>query len=509
MRHDTLVGLSYYSSANTPRVIVVVFNPLHRSICGRLLESYSTPVRALHVRISSSSFACQAERNNWCPERNAEGLRGTWPKFHNTTPRRFGGKTPYWTTSRTMPEYPYADNMYSSLDDSDVEDRDELYSVAAGLGLGDSSSYRPGGPTGQQQPQQHQHDQHQHTAEEEEALSPSDGYFGRSQPQFEESTPSAYPSDSYTSFQSQRQHRDQVPLNTSTPASIPRSSQVPHVPNVWVSDPSLSQESTDKANEAQQERSQYENNRRLAAADQHHLDPATPDHSSLTSPTAGASPGASNVLSPSLLPNSPQPATATRSAATASYVSSPRTAAHRYTPSNTSSSAAGPYHPRRTYSERSSLFSEAPPAYTPSPTSPTSNASGGTSNNYQTFSPTSRTAPGFSTMGRLSESESHGLLAGQNYNAIPQSMGGELDPNDDGHFEYPRPSGWRDRLRQFSWRRHWKLVLLGIVLTFVTLGFLVSSFLGVKNEVSCFLGRCCGRLYVTLSFLAISCGTYT
>lgn len=86
-------------------------------------------------------------------------------------------------------------------------------------------------------------------------------------------------------------------------------------------------------------------------------------------------------------------------------------------------------------------------------------------------------------MGRASESEGHGLLAGQTYQAIPQSMGG--DPDENGHFTYPRPTAWRGRLRAFSWRRHWKLVVLALVLTFVTVGFLVSSVLGVKNEVSC------------------------
>lgn len=365
-----------------------------------------------------------------------------------------------------MPEYPYSDTMYSGLDDSDVEDPDELYTTAAGLGLGDSS-YRP----------QHSHQ----PSEEEAALSPSDGYFGRSEPQSREPATTAYPSDTYTPSHAQRQHRHQVPTNTVTSASVPRSSQVPHVPNVWVSDPSLEQGSTDKAREAQEERDQYQNRRLSDTADQDHLGAAI-GTSSLSSPAAGAS----NIHSPFSLLNPQQPATSRRHTA-ASASSSPSTAAHRYTPSNASSSAAGQHHPRRIYSERSSLFGDAPPAYTPSPTSPTSNSSGGTfNNNYQTFSSTSPRAPGTSIMGRLSESESHGLLAGQTYNAIPQSMGGELDPNDDGHFEYPRPSGWRDRLREFSWSKHWKLVLLGILLAFVTLGFLMSSFLGVKNEASHF-----------------------
>lgn len=366
-----------------------------------------------------------------------------------------------------MPEHPYySDNIYSAGNDTDVEDSsDELYTVAAGLGLGDSS-YRPGGPP---QPQQQQHQQ----PNEEEILSPSDGYFGRSASQPGESATSAYPSDHYTAPHSQRQYHDEVPFNAAISASVPRSAQVPHVPNVWVSDPSLEQGSIDKAREAQEEQDQYQNSRQLygVATDQHQSDSVI--GTSLLSSPAAAAAGASNL-----------PATSRRYTA-ASPPSSSSAATHRYTPSNTSSSAApGPYYSRRIYSERSSLFGDAPPAYTPSPTSPTSNTSGGPFNNYQTFSPTTPAAPGTSIMGRLSESESHGLLAGQTYNAIPQSMGGELDPNDDGHFEYPRPSGWRDRLRQFDWRKNWKLVLLGIVLLLITLGFLVSTIKGAKNEVS-------------------------
>lgn len=401
-----------------------------------------------------------------------------------------------------MPVYPYSDNMYSSLDDpSDAEDPDDLYTVAAGLGPGESSSTPGGvGTPAQYHPRVH----------EEEALSPSDGYFGRSGPLPEGSDPTAYylRDPHHTSFQSQRQHRNQVLFDTPTPASsVPRSPQVPHVPNVWVSDPSLEQGSTDKAREAQQEeRNQYLNAGPFAAPDQHRLGPTLGISGfSSTTPAAGAS---NNIPSPFSLLNPQQPDSA-RGFTTAHPSSSPSAATHRYTPSNTSSSAAGPQHSRRGYSERSSLFGEAPPAYTPSPTSSTSNASGGSLNNYQTFSPTSPTAPGTGAMGRLSESESHGLLAGQNYHAIPQNMGGELDPNDDGHFEYPRPSGWRDRLRQFSWRQHWKLVLLGIVLTFVTLGFLVSSFSGVKNEVSCSWGPSVMVAYTSPSALSISCVTHT
>lgn len=382
-----------------------------------------------------------------------------------------------------MPEYPYSDDMYSALDDSNVEEEpDQLYNVAAGLGLGDSS-YRPGGP-----PQQQSSEEEEEEDEEEEAaLSPSDGYFGRSDPPSGRLSTTAYPSGSTdTAFNSQRQHlHEEAPFNRSTSASVPRSSQVPHVPNIWVSDPSLEQGSIDKAREAQEERDQYQNRHLYnTSAYQHRADPNL-GSSSLSSPAAT---GASSNTSPLRNPHFPAAAATGRLTAASPSSSSPSVAAHRYTPSHSSFSTAGrPHYPQRIYSERSSLFGDAPPAYTPSPTSPTSNTRSGTPHhhNYQTFSPTSPTAPGTSSnMGRLSESESHGLLAGQTYNAIPQSMSGDLDPNDDGHFEYPRPTSWKDRVRQFKWRKNWKLVLLGAVLTLITLILLVRSTRGSKEEVS-------------------------
>lgn len=404
-----------------------------------------------------------------------------------------------------MPEYPYSDDMYSALDDSNVEEEpDELYNVAAGLGLGDSS-YRPGGPPEQQSSEEEEEEQ-------EQALSPSDGYFGRSDPPSGRPSTSAYPSGSTnTAFNSQRRHHHEGPFinrPTSTSASVPRSSQVPHVPNIWVSDPSLEQGSIDKAREAQEEHDQYQNRHLYnTTAYQHRADPNL-GSSSLSSPAAAAaSGGASSNTSP--LRNSHLPAAAAtgRLIPASPSSSSPSVAAHRYTPSHSSFSTAGrPHYPQRIYSERSSLFGDAPPAYTPSPTSPTSNTSSGTPHhhhhhhNYQTFSPTSPTAPGTSSnMGRMSESESHGLLAGQTYNAIPQSMGGDLDPNDDGHFEYPRPTTWKDRVRQFKWRKNWKLVLLGAVLTLITLILLVRSVQGPKEEVSFAYGPPILVAYTSLS----------
>ena len=86
-------------------------------------------------------------------------------------------------------------------------------------------------------------------------------------------------------------------------------------------------------------------------------------------------------------------------------------------------------------------------------------------------------------MGRISESESRGLLASHEYQSIPQDMGGQADDD----YTYTRTGNWRDRVRSRVSSldgRTCKLVALGVVLLFVTAGFLVSSFIGVKDEVS-------------------------
>lgn len=401
-----------------------------------------------------------------------------------------------------MPEIPYSDAMYSSLDDSEDE---ALYAAHAGLGLGDSS-YVPGGMGGGRPRREGE--------EEEVILSPSDGYFGRSG-----SAPA-----------------QDVLDGTSSPTSIlAASSQVAHVPNVWVSDPSLEQGSTadSKAREARGE--PWEQNRsldtRLNPASGRHFQQqqqyipststSTSTSNSNSTPRDGSS-SAFSLLNPQPLP--PQPPTSAAgvpSSSSSTTTTTPSYRAQRHTPlllsSSSTSAAAGPSRPRRSatiYSERSSLFSEAPPAYTPSPTSPTSASSSYNSNNndnnYQTFTPAGTSynntnhyyynnnnhhphslhSPHNNTnMGRASESESHGLLAGQTYQSIPESMGGE--PEDDGHFTYPQPTGWRDRIANLTWRKQWKLVLLGLVLAFVTVGFLVSSVSGLRRQVSClgsFLG---------------------
>lgn len=471
-----------------------------------------------------------------------------------------------------MPELPYSGGTHGGVDDSDG---DSLYAAHAGLGLGDSS-YVPGG-MGQEhhheqqpvQPLQLQQQQRTPDEEEEVILSPSDGYFGRSGSASDDLEFSIDPSHGFMArfpLDDEGEEYDEeeeasasghVHPHMPSSASLPASSRGPHVPNVWVSDPSLEQGSTaeGKAREAREERAA---NRRLSAAAEeqedhrrpnnysspnpaalgqthqryhHHHPPST---STLSSPAWASRRSSSPFSSPSnphtLQTNHQQhqqhtsiprtwtaaragsgyPTTAASgTSASASTTTAPPYRGHRYAPTSSSSaSLAGPSYittpllsrPRRSdtaYSERSSLFSEAPPAYTPSPTSPTSTSS---PYQYQSITPigsnytnSHRSLPAShygGNMGRLSESESHGLLAGQTYQSIPESMVGEAAADDDGHFTYPQPQGWKDRIKNFEMKKRWKVALLALVLTFVTVGFLVSSMTGLRKQVS-FSRLCC------------------
>jgi hypothetical protein len=401
-----------------------------------------------------------------------------------------------------MPPYPYySDNMYSGLDDSDAPDEPRVdrggnenrnthgYGLGSALGGGfvggtgaaDGAAVAAGavastvvGPdvVGLDARVAGHDDDH------DQVLSPTDGYFGRSA---DSCSPDRYIADRQST---QSPSHQTLVVDAATPSShypAETSSQVPHVPNVWVHDPSLEQGTTaeSKAREAQEER---DLNRRRAGR---------PHPSNFTSlPHAGD--GGSSTF-PSLNSQTPSSTTTTtigpgqqsRYAFGPGLSSAPPS--QRYTPYTTSSSsfahpsfssaAAAPSRSHRSgtiYSERSSLFSEAPPAYTPSPTSPSTSYS----NNYQTL------RPSHSNMGRISESESRGLLAGGEYQSIPQDMGGQVD---DDYTTYTRPMSWRDRVRRRVSgldRRTCQLVVVGVVLALITVGFLVSSFAGVRDEVS-------------------------
>lgn len=441
------------------------------------------------------------------------------------------------SVTASMPEFPYSEDMYSGgggLDAANGGDSDDeaLYAAhAAGLGLGDSSYVPGGGGRGHHV----HHEREQEAPSEEVILSPSDGYFSRSgaAPTTSPSRPDASHAHAHAHAprQRQRQRRQEAPT----------SSQVPHVPNVWVSDPSLAaaqaQGSTAEG-KAREARLLEREGRRLFAEDQDRLDgsrspnPASvlgvgspsrrPLAAAASPPRRATSSSAFSLLNPqppSALPPPPSPlpyrgATSRTAGTTGSGSAGPATASSPITTTNTPSSssaataAAAPSffplaasRPRRSatiYSERSSLFSEAPPAYTPSPTSPTTGGASPSSSsssrplNYQTFGSTPTTTVTTTNpyshahnadMGRLSESESHGLLAGQTYQSIPESMGGE--PDDNGHFTYPPSDGWRDRLRNHKLVKHWKLLSLAVVLSIATVVFLINAMPGQKDEVSC------------------------
>ncbi|KAK7740377.1 hypothetical protein SLS63_001580 [Diaporthe eres] len=303
--------------------------------------------------------------------------------------------------------------------------------------------------------------------DEEQVLSPTDGYFGRSGDSPSSDYDPAYPignnynnPDSHPLSPSHQSSSVDVHATPSSQYPAAASSQVPHVPNVWVNDPSLEQGSTaeSKAREAQEER---ELNRRRAGR---------PHPSNFASLPHAAGDGGSSIF-PSLNTSTTAPST-TFGPGQSRYAFGPglsyAPSSQRYTPSSSSAAPSRSHRSGTIYSERSSLFSEAPPAYTPSPTSTTA-----TSSNYQTIQP--------SNMGRISESESRGLLASHEYQSVPQDMGGQADDD----YTYTRTGNWRDRVRSRVSSlngRTCKLVALGVILLFVTIGFLVSSFMGVKDE---------------------------
>jgi hypothetical protein len=292
---------------------------------------------------------------------------------------------------------PYSDDLYSALDDeSDIEPVGETstqHGDQGGLGvtprhprldtdIGFAAHPDYLGGSGDAV-----------DVEDPHVLSPTDGYFGTAG-------------------------------GTSPGTVVPASANVPHVPNVLVEDPSLQRSTAaGKAREAEQERLRTTHtfsdpNNRYASDYPSHTVPASRNGSSsahTTTPTQrSATPGW-------------QPAAATYDASSSSSSRHPSGA----TPASYT-----------TYSARSSahhhgerfpfLPSEAPPAYTPSPTSPSHPQDlGGPSRNYSTFSQAGDAAV---NMGRPDETQ--GLLAHQ-----PESM---RDRRPDGSDE---GSGtWRDRM---------------------------------------------------------------
>ncbi|KAK2016506.1 hypothetical protein LZ32DRAFT_80402 [Colletotrichum eremochloae] len=271
-------------------------------------------------------------------------------------------------------------------------------------------------------------------------LSPTDGYF--------QNSTSSSAGDIYPPQQEHFHSQDDV-----IDATFPTSAGVPHVPNVLVQDPSL--------------RLQQEGSPSTSKKDHEAREEAR-----LNSPPVGS------ILSSAAPVDEDRyydgSSTAADSEATPSHTTTATTTAYTYTFSNAaqSSSSYTPYapsadaplrtpqtHPRRSlYSHPASLFRiprEAPPAYTPSPTSPL--ASSPTQfRNYRTFS-----------SNNMGASEEEARLLGRD----PESMGDDSYYNDD-----PRPSpSWKDRvLKKFPWasRRTLKTALLVALVFFTLTGFL-------------------------------------
>ncbi|KAL0940595.1 uncharacterized protein CTRU02_203357 [Colletotrichum truncatum] len=261
-------------------------------------------------------------------------------------------------------------------------------------------------------------------------LSPTDGYFQNSS----SSAGNLYPPQ-------QEQDDDLEDRDNVTSTTLPTSAGVPHVPNVLVQDPSLQKGApSSKDREAREET-------RLNTS-------AAPPQS--TSSVDDYYDGASTIADSEATPSH------------TTYTSHPQSSSSYtpYLPSVDTPLRTPQTHPRRSlYSRSSSLFRiprEAPPAYTPSPTSPLSASSPTQFRNYQTFP---------STMGAPEEER---RLLGRD----PESMGDE--PYD----EDPRPLPWKDRiLKKYSWasRRTLKMVLFALLMFSIFVGFL-TMLSGTVNQ---------------------------
>jgi hypothetical protein len=334
---------------------------------------------------------------------------------------------------------PYSDNLYSMLDDeSDIEqigdspaqDGNDGLGVASGVSRLDAhAATHMDGPeavgSGDAVDDEDPH-----------ALSPTDGYFATA-------------------------------TDTPSGTTVPTSSNVPYVPNVLVEDPSLQRSTAEsKAREAEQER--LRNAHSLASSDGGN----TPASSSLSPSRATAAFRDGSSSAYGMAPAARSIASSSQSVGATYYSPSSST----YNPTAVTSSSPIVHSTRRAAyggEHFPSLPREAPPAYTPSPTSP-SDASGlGLSRNYRTFSQATDAIA--INMGRPEETQ--GLLAHQ-----PESM---RDHYTEGH---DTSGTWRGRARRMTHHANrggcCKIVLIALLLCLVTSGVLSSIFTGTKRRVS-------------------------
>ncbi|KAL2127537.1 hypothetical protein VTI74DRAFT_10576 [Chaetomium olivicolor] len=327
---------------------------------------------------------------------------------------------------------PYSDNLYSTLDDeSDIQPIGESSHQHGAQGFGVNPQHSPLDAHNSAADAYADHNASASGVgvvddEDPHLFSPTDGYFG-------------------------------TVIGTSTGTVVPASSNVPYVPNVLVEDPSLQRSAAEgKAREAEEERRQ--NAPGSSSPDDGYTSSTYPSH---TTPANG--PSSAYSMAPTQQSVAPSGEAAYYGPSSSSHIP-PTATPSSYTPYSTRRSAYHgepfPFLPR-----------EAPPAYTPSPTSP-SNTSFGHARNYSTFSQSTDTT--VVNMGRPDETQ--GLLAHQ-----PQSMrddNGRGDLNDEGS------PVWKSRLRGVRQHVNWsscKIALVGLLLLLVAAGFLGSVITGAKG----------------------------
>ncbi|KAK4236443.1 hypothetical protein C8A03DRAFT_16913 [Achaetomium macrosporum] len=332
---------------------------------------------------------------------------------------------------------PYSDNLYSMVDDdSDIEQIGDATTQDGNTGLDVASRAS----------QLHAHNAYAATQMDEEegvgfgnvvddedphALSPTDGYFGTA-------------------------------TDTPSGTAVPTQSSVPYVPNVLVEDPSLQRSTAEsKAREAEQER--LRNEQPLETSDGGNTS-ASPSHDATAASQNGSSSAYGMAPAAHSIPSSSQSIGATYySPSSSTYIRTVATSSSHTAYSTRRSAYDGepfPFLPR-----------EAPPAYTPSPISPSDASGFGPSRNYRTFSQATDTIS--INMGQPEETQ--GLLAHQ-----PESM---RDHYPDGLDE--TPATWRDRTRRIRLHANWgccKIALIAVLLLLLTTGFLSSLFTGTKSR---------------------------
>lgn len=260
-------------------------------------------------------------------------------------------------------------------------------------------------------------------------------------------------------------------LSPSDGFTSPSSSNfVPHVPNVIVPDPTLQQQTeaaaVSKAREASKER---------RSTSRSSTERVPGRYVAASSRIAAAySPGGVDSLSSSGPDNSAVAVTSFDPSASAagprSFYSSQPGLHHTYSQSSSAAESQTP--PLRTLpssrGRTASVYSDAPPAYTPSPTSPLSpNSQQDQDHNrtYSTFTP---------IMGRPGPDvvEQEGLLARE-----PESMA-DYPGGDE---ESLMPS-WRRRVRrQLPPWLNYKIVLVSLALMGISAGFLANAFRGIRG----------------------------